>query len=100
MLPNYESNTKQEDQFQSLQKSSWICISNLDDDVTEPLLTEHIKKECKFKPKFIEIRSHPTNDYPPFARVRMPHVKAAKNVIAELQMSLFEGEKLWIQQCR
>jgi len=81
------------------EESNWLKITNLDPQVTDKQLAEHILEKSKKKPKFLEIYSHSKGEHPSFAIVRMKTLKSAETVIEKLRMSKLKGQKMRIQKC-
>jgi len=81
------------------EQSNWLKITNLDPQVTDKQLAEHILEKSKKKPKFLEIYSHSKGEHPSFAILRMKTLKSAETVIEKLRMSKLKGKEMSIQKC-
>merc|ERR1719295_1646193 len=89
-----------EEEIKELEKSKRLKITNLKHGISDKQLTDHIRKETEITPKSVEIHRHSEGQYPSFAFVQMEKKKHTKKAMEKLQMTSFQGQKMWIRHCR
>ena len=96
MMPGLKGKSREE--ISRLENSQLLKITNLKHGITEEQIADHIEKHPNVTARFVEVRRHFQRHVPSFALVEIGGLENTKRVINTLQMSLLEGQKMWIQQ--